>query len=227
MGTTVSQMPSVQNRLNGGFRDLSGGEHGRQAFYVEGQPNGEWTSHHHEIDNNEDSFSGRQGGLGLFANQAHIATENGMMYEREDQGVASDAALLTHQQEQRGVSHLSNAVSAVETNGQTRPGLAQVSPGATSTAGQGVHSILSQQQLPGIEKRGPVEFNHAIGYVNKIKVCDGKASEMRFKLTSKEPICYPTRDLQAVPRDSSNVSARIKANTGRLCTSDAAFQLGS
>jgi paired amphipathic helix protein Sin3a len=26
-------------------------------------------------------------------------------------------------------------------------------------------------QQPGMEKRGPVEFNHAISYVNKIKVC--------------------------------------------------------
>ena len=31
----------------------------------------------------------------------------------------------------------------------------------------------NQQFLGNLEKRGPVEFNHAIGYVNKIKVCGG------------------------------------------------------
>lgn len=232
MGTTVSQMPSVHNRLNGGFRDLSAGEQGRQAFYVEGQSNGEWVPQQHDIDNGEDAFSARQGGLGLFANQAHIATENGMPYEREDQGVTSDAALIAHQQEQRGVSHLSNAVSAVATNGQARPGLAQVSPGAASTAVQGVQPLSnSQQQLlgmgMGIEKRGPVEFNHAIGYVNKIKVCIRKASPTEFKLTSEESFRYFTGDIQTIPGDSANISTRIKANTRRICPSDATFQFGS
>ena len=31
-------------------------------------------------------------------------------------------------------------------------------------------SVLTGGNQLGMEKRGPVEFNHAIGYVNKIKV---------------------------------------------------------
>jgi paired amphipathic helix protein Sin3a len=32
----------------------------------------------------------------------------------------------------------------------------------------GVQQVMTNG---GLEKRGPVEFNHAISYVNKIKVC--------------------------------------------------------
>lgn len=74
-----------------------------------------------------------------------------------------------HQQEQRGVSSLSNAASAVANNAGSRPG---ASPRTTPLPGQQdpaapVDGPAGQQ---GIEKRGPVEFNHAISYVNKIKV---------------------------------------------------------
>lgn len=56
----------------------------------------------------------------------------------QDHPMGVNAALLAHQQEQRGVAGLTNAVSAA----------------------------TAQQDLT---KRGPVEFNHAISYVNKIK----------------------------------------------------------
>lgn len=81
-------------------------------------------------------------------------------------------ATLVHQQEQRGVSHLQNAVSAATTGNSARPtSMMQISPGLSqplAVAQSGVLPGLPGQ--PGDMKRGPVEFNHAISYVNKIKV---------------------------------------------------------
>ncbi|PSN63450.1 hypothetical protein BS50DRAFT_577191 [Corynespora cassiicola Philippines] len=79
---------------------------------------------------------------------------------------AANAAALAHQQEQRGVSQLQNAVSAAT-------GRPMMSPGgeAAPLPGQGL-GVANQSALVGgvgSEKRGPVEFNHAISYVNKIK----------------------------------------------------------
>lgn len=78
------------------------------------------------------------------------------------------AATIAHQQEQRGVSQLQNAVSAATT------GRAIMSPNGDVSAalpGQALNGIAQGAQLGGVgaEKRGPVEFNHAISYVNKIK----------------------------------------------------------
>jgi paired amphipathic helix protein Sin3a len=75
---------------------------------------------------------------------------------------------MSMSQEQRGVSTLQSAATAV-TNGTSRPPLA-VSPGP----GQG--GAFAQQAGFGgnnadLKRGGPVEFNHAISYVNKIKVC--------------------------------------------------------
>lgn len=69
-----------------------------------------------------------------------------------------------HAQEQRGVNQLQNAVSAAASSGGLRAVVG--SPRATP-----VPSDMGQLGGGlGIEKRGPVEFNHAISYVNKIKV---------------------------------------------------------
>jgi histone deacetylase complex regulatory component SIN3 len=76
---------------------------------------------------------------------------------------------LAHQQQQRGVSQLTNAVATLghpPRNTQT----------PTPSGQPGMNGGGSQQ---GIEKRGPVEFNHAISYVNKIKVSIG---ELKFGL---------------------------------------------
>jgi paired amphipathic helix protein Sin3a len=84
----------------------------------------------------------------------------------------SSNAALVHQQEQRGVSQLQNAVSAAATGNAGRPtSMMQISPGLSQPA-----SLAQPGGLPGLPgqqgdmKRGPVEFNHAISYVNKIKV---------------------------------------------------------
>ncbi|KAH6879185.1 hypothetical protein BKA58DRAFT_111310 [Alternaria rosae] len=77
------------------------------------------------------------------------------------------AAALAHQQEQRGVSQLQNAVSAATGRSMMSP---SVDPGA-SLQGQAMNGAAQLPQMGGqaAEKRGPVEFNHAISYVNKIK----------------------------------------------------------
>jgi paired amphipathic helix protein Sin3a len=66
-----------------------------------------------------------------------------------------------HQQEQQGVSQLTTAVS-VATNGINRPAQASPGPQGALQQGGGLFGMGAQ--------RGPVEFNHAISYVNKIKV---------------------------------------------------------
>ena len=81
---------------------------------------------------------------------------------------AASAAAMVHQQEQRGVSQLQNAVSAAT-------GRTIMSPSAdasTPLPGQILNGAAQAAQAGGVgaEKRGPVEFNHAISYVNKIKV---------------------------------------------------------
>jgi len=67
-----------------------------------------------------------------------------------------------HQQQERGVNHLQNAVSAAA-SGTIRAGMSPAPGRTTPLPGQDVVDL-------GGEKRGPVEFNHAISYVNKIKV---------------------------------------------------------
>lgn len=73
-----------------------------------------------------------------------------------------------HQQEQRGVTQLQNAISMTGNNPAMRAGL---SPRSTPMPGQEHGGMAGDAQgQAGMEKRGPVEFNHAISYVNKIKV---------------------------------------------------------
>jgi paired amphipathic helix protein Sin3a len=70
------------------------------------------------------------------------------------------------QQEQRGVSSLQSAVSAAS-NGVNRTVMA----GSPTPAQQGAYA--QQGGAFGgadLKRGGPVEFNHAISYVNKIKV---------------------------------------------------------
>ncbi|EKG22077.1 Paired amphipathic helix [Macrophomina phaseolina MS6] len=84
------------------------------------------------------------------------------------------AAALAHQQEQRGVSQLSNAVSAATGGLLNRPDLISPPGGAAGQMpAQSLNGVGHLAQQAGaqavLDKRGPVEFNHAISYVNKIK----------------------------------------------------------
>ncbi len=78
---------------------------------------------------------------------------------------SQQAAAVAHQQEQRGVSQLQNAVATATGHPVPRNALTPTPSGQASN----MNGAAAQQ--PGMEKRGPVEFNHAISYVNKIKVC--------------------------------------------------------
>lgn len=82
-----------------------------------------------------------------------------------------EAASTISQQDQRGVSQLQNAVTAV-TNGVARPALAG-SPGPGQPGNftaQGALFTANPAGFNEVKRGGPVEFNHAISYVNKIKV---------------------------------------------------------
>ncbi|KAL8670693.1 MAG: hypothetical protein Q9168_004781 [Polycauliona sp. 1 TL-2023] len=176
MGTTVSQMPSMINRHNEGLLGLAAAESlgsaPRLTPYDEYQAEGEThIAQQERLDGpleNTFAANGRPGVPTFFPAQ-EIPGPNSAGYGRDD----VEAAALAHQQEQRGVSHLSHAVSAAATNGAASRHM----PARMSPTGE---MIKSQNQLgsvaapgasltPEPEKRGPVEFNHAIGYVNKIK----------------------------------------------------------
>lgn len=95
-----------------------------------------------------------------------------------------------HQQEQRGVNQLQNAVSNATAHAGLRAGMSPVPGRATPLASQEAMVLDGQNMQGGIEKRGPVEFNHAISYVNKIKVklhlihdCDIRPRETHFTNT--------------------------------------------
>ena len=160
MGTTVQRLDQngLDGRLNG-----SGHENGRQ-FYADGPANGEWGPQRHEVEpNSERPFPS--------GTVSHMTMEDRLQQEQADRGLVSD---LVHQQEQRGISHLASAAST--NGGQGHLTATQVSPGGGhgqpfGQAGAGLNNAaLNAGNQLGMEKRGPVEFNHAIGYVNKIKV---------------------------------------------------------
>jgi paired amphipathic helix protein Sin3a len=98
---------------------------------------------------------------------------------RDHRPSAATVAQQQHQQEQRGVSQLQSAVN-VATNGTPGPRGIVIPPLVQTPSGgiaqQTVTSVTTPgpQNQGGMEKRGPVEFNHAISYVNKIKVLPPK-----------------------------------------------------
>ena len=183
MGTTVSEMPPAQNRLSDGVNGThvvdAAGVSVIPGNFQESMPrSGEWTQQPQDdaeiVSGGRFGSSGRQGPVSLFLPTS--VPQNDNPYDRDEQH-AMAAAGNAHEQEQRGVSHLSNAVSAVATNGANRQMLAQGSPSGGQVNGLnqmtvGLSSMNSTTSVGGqlsLEKRGPVEFNHAIGYVNKIK----------------------------------------------------------
>lgn len=83
----------------------------------------------------------------------------------EPGGSVQDQEPVAHQQEQRGVSQLQSAASASATAG-ARAALA----GSPGPGGNYPSNTMGSVFAEG-KRSGPVEFNHAISYVNKIKVC--------------------------------------------------------
>ncbi|QDS68319.1 hypothetical protein FKW77_010685 [Venturia effusa] len=175
MGTTVSSMPAVRSLgsprstgINGNIANPSE----RALFDVQGRMN--WPPHQQATAGAQDSGSspeGRNGpqlGYPAAGGPASHAPHSPESY-REQQ--AQSAAI--HQQEQRNVAHLQNAASQASAGVLPGRGLLS-SPGDGITPLQahlmnGASPGAQQAMVNGDQKRGPVEFNHAISYVNKIK----------------------------------------------------------
>jgi paired amphipathic helix protein Sin3a len=175
MGTMVSTMPSARPlspprnaTINGNSAQLN-----ENPFYEQSQNRWQQQPRNPGPEIQEVTFSPNNRNLGqpLFGphqGQLGPAPLSPEVTNRPHPDVAASAAAIVHQQEQRGVSQLQNAVSAAT-------GRAMISPsGEPVTAIPGQVMNGSNQAAPvaglGAEKRGPVEFNHAISYVNKIKV---------------------------------------------------------
>lgn len=173
MGTTVSPMGSALRPLSPRPVPLQQGEPSGQEnlSFDDGQNSNDWQ---HRGDRNE-MFSPetRSQALPMYGHQlAQVQNERSSPFEPGPHHASHGAAnvsLLQHQQEQRGVSHLQNAVQVATGEQMGRQESGMLSPMAepvSSSAGMGV----AQQGAANGDKRGPVEFNHAISYVNKIKV---------------------------------------------------------
>ena len=186
MGTTVSSMTNLPNHTNGLSNGNLADESGpspRHSYNENGYRSleGNWEQSNHLSSTMERPFSPvrRPGLQTIYVQQTPSRQDQIIHYgSRDDELSAADAAVLAHQQEQRGVSQLQNAISAASDSIHGRPTAMQLSPnggpvGTLSHAvpglnGGGMGPLIGAQL--NLEKRGPVEFNHAISYVNKIKV---------------------------------------------------------
>lgn len=128
-----------------------------------------------------------------------------------------------HRQQEHGVNQLQNAVSAAAGGVAMRAAMSPAPGRGTPLPGQDV--MVDGHSL---EKRGPVEFNHAISYVNKIKVrllsFYSKMMCLYMLTLPTEPVCHAARHLQAIPRDPPDLPARVKANSGRVWSGYSPFQ---
>lgn len=144
MGTTVQSITGTGGRAlpdSGlGTQNAGGG-----GYYSAQRQGGNWQQvPQHSIESPEAVFSPQHQSVG----PAYTAATHNPF---------DAAAAAAHQQQQRGVSQLTNAVATLG-----HP------PRNTQTPTPGQQAMNGGAQ-PGLEKRGPVEFNHAISYVNKIK----------------------------------------------------------
>jgi paired amphipathic helix protein Sin3a len=142
MGTTVQSIQGSGRALPGSVMGPSGGN-----YYGQQRTGGGWQQEpQHSIESPEAVFSPQ--------NQNSVPYTGGAgqsSYEAQQ-------AAAAHQQQQRGVSQLTNAVATLG-----HPPRSTQTPTPVGQAG------LNGAQQGNMEKRGPVEFNHAISYVNKIK----------------------------------------------------------
>lgn len=147
MGTTVQSITGTGRALPDAVM-VQGGPGGG---YYGGQRPGNWQQQQqqpqHSIESPEGVFSPQ--------NQTQPPPYN----QTPGQHTTYEAQQAVHQQQQRGVSQLTSAVATLG-----HP------PRNTQTPTPGGQPGMNGGAQPGLEKRGPVEFNHAISYVNKIKV---------------------------------------------------------
>ena len=147
-------------------------------------PDGAWERQSHQerpADGPFSPISRTIPGPHLFAQQ-HMAHQSRPQYGGRDEEMTLAEAAAMHQQEQRGVSQLQNAAHVAETQSNSLATHNQILDSQTGTSGQNASEMngaslglpldLSSGQQSTAEKRGGhIEFNHAISYVNKIKVC--------------------------------------------------------
>lgn len=158
MGTTLSAMPAPQRSFSN--------PRGQDGSHAEGQRagNGAWTPQPGQPQQMMFSPSGRPIGPATVSAQLSQAGHGLSALEAQ----ARELQARVHQQEQRGVSQLQNAITAAANGGL--PNQAIVSPSGRNATPLPAQMAGSEAEGAGMEKRGPVEFNHAISYVNKIKV---------------------------------------------------------
>lgn len=158
----------------------SGGLHpGRPDYYDQSRPGWQQAQHQPQQGGIPPSYSpgARMMGPGIYGQQGQNQPQDAHYEYQSQQEQQASAAALAHQQQERGVSQLQSAVSAAA-GGAGRPSMMQASPGAAQGPGitqpmsslAGIGSGMLQGSQTDLNKRGPVEFNHAISYVNKIKV---------------------------------------------------------
>ncbi|KAJ9271967.1 hypothetical protein DTO212C5_2048 [Paecilomyces variotii] len=157
----------------------SGGLHpGRPDYYDQSRPGWQQAQHQPQQGGIPPSYSpgARMMGPGIYGQQGQNQPQDAHYEYQSQQEQQASAAALAHQQQERGVSQLQSAVSAAA-GGAGRPSMMQASPGAAQGPGitqpmsslAGIGSGMLQGSQTDLNKRGPVEFNHAISYVNKIK----------------------------------------------------------
>ncbi|XPS70628.1 Transcriptional regulatory protein sin3 [Ascochyta lentis] len=173
MGTMVSTMPAPRPLSPPRSAAVNGNpapQH-EAAFYdtTQGRP---WPQQQRIQEPAESLFSPNNRNLGqpLYNQQQPQQGPTPLSPEattRPHPDAAASAAALAHQQEQQGVSQLQNAVSAAT----GRSMLALSGDASAALPVQTLNGAAQVAQMGGVgaEKRGPVEFNHAISYVNKIK----------------------------------------------------------
>ncbi|CAL5867266.1 uncharacterized protein PFLUO_LOCUS1481 [Penicillium psychrofluorescens] len=175
-GTNTLSMPRTGRSLDSGDIGPSGGLHGRPDFYDQSRP-GWQQSQQQQPQQQPGSYSpgSRMMGPGMYQQDGSSQEHHYGYQSQQEQQAAATAAAMSHQQDHRGVAQLQGAASASANMG--RPSLLQVTSAAGANASltqpmnnlAGVGSGMLQGAHGDLTKRGPVEFNHAISYVNKIK----------------------------------------------------------
>lgn len=187
---------------------------GRSDYYDHSRPGWQQPQHAPQPGIAGSYSPNRVMGGGLYGQQGqnqhqeqHYEYEN----QQAQQASAASAAAL-HQQEQRGVAQLQNAAAVTAAAG--RGSLLQSSTGTATGPGPmnnlaGIGSNVLQGTQADLNKRGPVEFNHAISYVNKIKV--SRNAECHMFCTDKSRI-----GSQAPQKFTSNFLRFYKHINGNL-----------
>lgn len=167
MGTTISTMPAprpLSPRGPGASNGAMTNSTERALFGGAGWP-------HQQGADPRFSPDGRQHlAQPVFSGQALPTSHPAQSPEAYRERQAAAAAI--HQVEQQNVAQLQSAVSVASARDIAGRGGLVASPG-DATAVQlmnGVSPTAIVMVNGNMEKRGPVEFNHAISYVNKIKV---------------------------------------------------------